>query len=123
MPTIVHFEIPVDDMERAKKFYGSLFGWRIDKFSGQMEYWIISTCDENGKDAVKGGMVKREFPEHSVTNYIDVPSVDEYVIKIKNLGGEVIMPKTAVAGMGYFAVCLDTEKNSFGIWETDTSAK
>jgi uncharacterized protein len=33
------------------------------------------------------------------------------------------MPKTPVRGMGYFAVCLDTENNTFGIWETDSNAK
>jgi uncharacterized protein len=47
MPTIVHFEIPADDIERAKKFYGNLFRWKIEKFPGQtgredMEYWLIT---------------------------------------------------------------------------------
>ena len=34
MPTIVHFEIPSDDIERSKKFYNELFGWKIDKWPG-----------------------------------------------------------------------------------------
>ena len=34
MPTIVHFEIPADDVERSKKFYGDLFGWKIEKWPG-----------------------------------------------------------------------------------------
>jgi uncharacterized protein len=34
MPTIVHFEIPADDVERGKKFYRDLFGWKIEKWSG-----------------------------------------------------------------------------------------
>ena len=34
MPTIVHFDIPSDDIERLKKFYNELFGWKFDKWSG-----------------------------------------------------------------------------------------
>jgi uncharacterized protein len=41
MSSIVWFEIPADDVERAKAFYGALFGWKIEKFPGQMEYWHI----------------------------------------------------------------------------------
>ena len=33
MPTIVHFEIPSDDIERSKKFYNELFGWKIEKLA------------------------------------------------------------------------------------------
>ncbi len=39
------------------------------------------------------------------------------------LGGNVIMPKTAVAGWGYLAICVDTENNTFGLWEEDSKAK
>jgi uncharacterized protein len=51
MPTIIHFEIPAVDVERSKKFYSDLFGWKIEKFQGQtgcedMEYWLITTTDD-----------------------------------------------------------------------------
>jgi predicted enzyme related to lactoylglutathione lyase len=123
MPTIVHFEIPTDDLERAKRFYTELFGWKIEKYPGPMEYWMITTTDEEGKKALEGGMMQRQDPQHPITNYIDVPAIDEYAVKIENLGGKVVLPKTAVPGIGYFAVCLDTEDNIFAIWETDDSAK
>jgi hypothetical protein len=58
-----------------------------------------------------------------MTNYIDVKSVDEHSTKVAQLGGKVIIPKKPVPGMGYFAVCLDTENNTFGIWQTDSNAK
>ncbi len=119
MSTIVHFEIPVDDIERAKKFYTELFGWEI-KEEPEMKYYMIKTSGENPVD---GGMMKREHPQQQITNYIDVCCVDEYSKKIEKLGGKVVMPKTAVPGMGYFAVCLDTENNAFGIWETNKDAK
>ena len=41
-PTIVHFEIPADDVERARNFYSTLFGWKIEKIEEEMErQWII----------------------------------------------------------------------------------
>ena len=128
MPTIVHFEIPADDVERAKKFYGNLFGWNIEKLPGQtgredMEYWLITTTDDKGNNALGGGIMKRQGPQQPIINHIDVKSVDEYSSKVQQLGGKVHVPKTAVPGMGYFAICLDTENNAFGIWETNESAK
>jgi uncharacterized protein len=42
LSTIVHFEIPYDEAERARKFYTELFGWKVEKAHG-MEYWTIAT--------------------------------------------------------------------------------
>jgi uncharacterized protein len=96
--------------------------------SSNMEYWIISTTDSKGnKAAIGGGMMKRhDQPDQhhqQITNFIDVNSVDEYSSKIEKLGGKVVVSKMAVPGMGYFAVCHGTENNSFGIWESNESAK
>jgi uncharacterized protein len=43
VPNIVHFEIPVDDAERAKKFNTELFDWDFEQFSPGMEYWMINS--------------------------------------------------------------------------------
>ena len=118
MSTIVHFEIPVDDVERAKKFYTELFGWEIKEIP--MDYWLITT---GGEDSVGGGMMKRQHPQQQITDYMGVSSVDESAAKVENLGGKVLAPKTPVPGMGYFAVCLDTENNTFALWEDDENAK
>jgi predicted enzyme related to lactoylglutathione lyase len=89
-----------------------------------IEYWIITTTDDKGnKAAVGGGMMKRQMPEHHITNYISVNSVDEYSSKVEKLGGKVFASKHAVPGMGYFALCSDTENNVFAIWESNESAK
>ena len=89
MPTIVHFEIPADDVERSRKFYSDLFGWKIEKWSGStgmdMEYWTITTTDDKGNKAVGGGMMKRQGPQQPIIDYIDVKSVDEYSSKSSNL--------------------------------------
>ncbi len=123
MPTITHFNVPADDVERAKKFYTELFGWKIEKLPGPMEYYGISTTNEKGEEGFGGGMSKREDSNETITNYVDVPSIDEYAAKVEKLGGKMVTPKMSVPGYGYLAVCLDTEHNVFGLWETDEHAK
>ena len=118
MSAIVHFEIPYDEAERAKKFYTELFGWKVEAFAPGMDYWMIQTQDGTG-----GGLMKRQHPDHKITDYFGVPSVLESSAKVEMLGGKILMPKMAVPKMGYFAVCMDTEGNVFGLWEEDSQAK
>ncbi|MDB6028738.1 MAG: uncharacterized protein JWM68_4961 [Verrucomicrobiales bacterium] len=118
---LVWFEIPADNLERAQKFYGKLFGWKINPFKGMTDFLHIDT---GGADATPdGGMMKRKHPAQGITHYINVPSVTRFMAKIEKLGGKICMPKTAVPQMGYFAVCQDTEKNTFGLWESNPKAK
>lgn len=119
---IVWFEVPADNVERAKSFYHELFGWKTERMPGGMEYWHLDT---GGADASPdGGLMKRQNPgQKGITNYIYVPSVDDYAAKVQKLGGTLCMPKTAVPNMGYFAICQDTEGNMFGLWEMNPAAK
>jgi predicted enzyme related to lactoylglutathione lyase len=119
--SIVWFGIPADDPERAKKFYSDLFGWKINPVPGRGDYWYIDTGGTD--DTPDGGLKKREHPQEPITNYVSVNSVSEFSKKIEKLGGKICMGKTAVPVMGYFAVCQDTEGNTFGIWQSDTNAK
>jgi len=119
--SIVWFEIPADNVARAKKFYSALFGWKINKFPGGMEYWHIDTG--GGDETPDGGMMPRKCPEQPVTNYVNVASVDKAAARVEKLGGKILMGKTPVPQMGYFVVCQDTEKNAFALWERDENAK
>ncbi|MDA8169400.1 MAG: VOC family protein [Nitrospiraceae bacterium] len=119
MPSVVHFEIPADNVERARKFYSGLFGWEIKQMPG-MDYWLFTP---GGEKPAGGGMMKRQHPQHTITVYFDVASVDEYSAKVKDAGGSIAVPKMAVPGEGYFAVCMDTENNAFGLWEANKEAK
>ena len=118
---IVWFEIPADDLKRARSFYSKLFGWKMDRFPGPKEYWHIDTA---GPDASPdGGLLPRQNPGHrGITNYIMVPSVNKAAAKVQKLGGVVCMPKTAVPHMGWFVICQDTEGNMFALWEKDETA-
>jgi predicted enzyme related to lactoylglutathione lyase len=123
MPMIVHFDIPADDIDRAKKFYKDLFDWEIEEVPDLMEYYEISTKNEEGKEGVAGSIGKREQPGAEIINYIGISSIDIYIEKAKKLGAKIIMPKTTIPRFGYLAVFLDTENNSLGIWETDSNAQ
>ncbi len=118
---IIWFEIPVDDAKRASKFYSSLFGWKINAMPHMKDYWHIDTGGHD--ETPDGGLIPRMCPEHTITNYIYVPSVTKAMAKVKKLGGSVCKPKTAVPGMGYLAICQDTEKNTFALWEPNMKAK
>jgi len=118
---IVWFEIPADNMERAKKFYGALFGWKINAFPGMPDYWHIDTGGND--DSPDGGMMARKHPSQPITSYISVKSVAQSAKKVEKLGGKICMPKTGVPSMGYFAVCQDTEGNVFALWERNEKAK
>jgi predicted enzyme related to lactoylglutathione lyase len=135
--TIVHFEIPADQPERAAKFYRELFGWDISRFEGStegmeyrdegFEYWMVKTVptDDQGqptRPGVNGGLMRRMFPGQAPVNYINVSNVDEFVRKAERLGAKVLMGKSPVPGMGWFAQLADTEGNVFAIWETDANA-
>ena len=119
--SIVWFEIPADNPERAKVFYSNLFGWKINPFPGTSDY---SHIDTGGADNTPDGALKRrKYPQEPVVNFVGVDSVDKSADKVAKLGGKICMAKTAVPQMGYFAVCQDTEGNAFGIWESDPNAK
>lgn len=141
MPTIVHFEVPSDNLERTKRFYTELFGWKMEKMQGmgQREYWTFSTSssdrggggnNSNGGDGsgsgteqrtISGGMMERQMPQEPIMVYIGVDSVTEYSNNVERLGGKVIKQKTEVPGYGWFAICTDTENNGFALWEANAA--
>jgi predicted enzyme related to lactoylglutathione lyase len=121
MPRVTHFEFNADDPERAAKFYEKVFGWKIKKWEGPIDYWLVST-GEKDKPGINGGIMKRMNHETTVVS-IDVSSVDDFTRKIQEAGGKIAKPKEVIPGVGYFAYCADTEGNLFGIMQEDPNAK
>jgi uncharacterized protein len=119
--SVVWFEVPADNPERAKSFYNALFGWKIEPFPGAQDYWHIDTGGSD--ESLDGGLMARKGWLQSITHYISVPSVDESAAKVEQLGGKVCQPKTAIPQMGFYAICQDTEKNTFGLWEMAKNAQ
>jgi predicted enzyme related to lactoylglutathione lyase len=106
------------------KFYEKVFGWKIVKWEGPVEYWLITTGKEN-EPGIDGGLSKRTETESnpSTVNTIDVSSVDEFADKVQKNGGKIVVPKHAVPGVGWLVYFKDTEGNMFGMMEADESAK
>lgn len=122
MGKVVHFEIPADDLARAKKFYGTVFGWTLNDFP-EMEYTIARTVesDQNGMPkeagAINGGMLQRQDPVKSPVITIDVDNMDQAAATIEKNGGKIIRPKMPVGDMGFAAYFKDTEGNVVGLWQ------
>ena len=121
MPRVIHFDLPADDPERAIRFYETVFGWQIRKWEGPMEYWLISTGPED-EPGIDGGLARRMARE-GVSNTIGVPDLEEYVRRVVDAGGKVLMPKTAIPGVGWLATCAGAEGRKFGLMQVDPNAQ
>lgn len=113
---IVHFEIPADDVERAKRFYTKAFGWKISD-PWKMNYFFVETR-KKGEDGINGGLMKRKMPEQPFMNYLAVNSIDAFCKKVEKAGGVIVLPKTEIGpNMGWIAAFKDTEGNMMGFHE------
>lgn len=124
MRKVVHFEIPADDLDRARTFYGSVFGWQITHIP-DLDYTLVNTVavDEATQmpaepGAINGGMFRRGagMPSTPVL-MLDVDSVDDALKQVEAAGGSVVHPRTEIPGMGAFAYFTDPEGNTLGLWE------
>jgi predicted enzyme related to lactoylglutathione lyase len=126
MRKVVHFEIPAEDLERAKGFYGRIFGWQLDTMSmADGEYTIVRTTPVDEKTqmptepgSINGGMMRRDERTPAPVITIDVDGIDDALESIEAAGGETVTPRTAIPGMGAFAYFKDPEGNVLGLWET-----
>lgn len=121
---IVHFEIPADDVKRAKRFYEKAFGWKIEKTGSDAEpYWMVRTTPIDKRNmptvpgAINGGLMARK-PGQTFMNYISVPSIDEMTKIIRENGGSMVMQKQEIGeDMGWIAAFRDPEGNIMGLHE------
>jgi len=122
MDSVVHFEIPADNVKRASKFYNDAFGWHIQQWES-MPYWMIGTAesDEMGTPkkpgAINGGMGKREGPLKSIVVTISVDDIDKALQRIEKAGGKTFSKKQAIGDMGFTAYFKDSEGNVVGLYQ------
>lgn len=125
MRKVVHFEIPADDVERAKSFYGSVFDWDLNTM--QMdggEYTIVTTTPVDDSmmptepGAINGGLMERSDLTPSPVITIDVDDIEQSLKDVEAAGGSTVTPRTAIPGMGAFGYFKDPEGNIMGLWET-----
>jgi predicted enzyme related to lactoylglutathione lyase len=131
MGRVVHFEIQVDDMERAKAFYAAVFDWSYEDYSQVTgsPYWGITTGPE-GEPGINGGLLERAAPAPGdgagANAFLCTVVVEDYDAtdrQILDAGGQVAIPKTALPGMAWQGYYVDPEGNTFGIHQTDPEAR
>jgi len=120
LPRVTHFEIEAQKPEQLAQFYEKVFSWKFEKWVGPMDYWMIMTGEN--EPGINGGLLKKTETSQPV-NTISVSSIDEYIKKIKENKGIVLVPKKVIPGVGWTALFKDPEDNIFGLMEEDHSAK
>lgn len=119
---VVHFEIPYDDGERARRFYAETFGWDLNPVP-DLDYTVAATgpVGDSGPSEtgyVNGGMVRRGSPVTAPTLTVDVDDIDATLATVEGLGGTVLLPRTPVGEVGFSAYFTDSEGNVVGLWQT-----
>ena len=99
------------------------------KIKDENRYWQVTTGSE-AEPGINGGLVFRRGPPpaegQSVNSFIctiEVPDLDEHIDRVIRAGGRVAVPKMPIMGVGWLAYCLDSEKNIFGMMQTDEMAQ
>jgi predicted enzyme related to lactoylglutathione lyase len=128
--SVSHFEIYAEDPDKLARFYTSMFDWTITPVSG-MDYQIIHTSETDAQGmlkhpgAINGGIARRPegFHMNGAVTYAMVDSIEDAIERGQSLGARVTKGKTAVPGMGWFAMFLDPEGNNFAVFEANPQAK
>jgi predicted enzyme related to lactoylglutathione lyase len=127
MGKVVHFEIPADDVDRAKNFYGSIFGWDLQTMQmgsgGDYTTVITTPVDEQTRmptepGAINGGLMQRDESTPAPVITIEVEAIDQALAQIAESGGTTVTARTPIPGMGAFAYFKDSEGNVVGLWES-----
>jgi predicted enzyme related to lactoylglutathione lyase len=111
-----HVELSTDDVAASKKFYKSLFDWKVDSLGKEMGGY---TMIDVGK-GVGGGMMQKMMPEQPTAwlPYVEVDDVKKTLAKARKLGAQVKVDYMAIpGGMGAFGVFVDPSGAGLGVWE------
>jgi uncharacterized protein len=120
MPKIVHFEIPVDDPQRAAAFYHDTLGWDVSRY-GEEPYWLVR-AGEDEEAGANGALVSREELHQTPVLIAGVADIDDVLSRVGKCGGTVVQGKLPIPGMGWSAYICDPEGNTIGFFQPDTNA-
>jgi len=112
---VVHFEIPIDDGDRAVAFYGQAFGWGLERW-GPLEYWTTAAGEGEG---IGGALTKRSEESASLTFYIAVDDIDAALSAIEAAGGRRLTGRMPIPTVGWSALFEDSEGNKVGLFQDD----
>lgn len=115
MSKIVHFEIPVDDAQRASAFYRDVLGWDVTGVPDQ-EYWLVRGGDDADVGA-NGALIARGEIHRSPVVIAGVDDLDAALERVTASGGRVVQGKLPIPGVGWSAYFVDTEGNTIGLFQ------
>ena len=114
---VVHFEIPVADMDRAMAFYEAVFGCRLERRRVD-GYDMAFFPRAEGQPGASGALACGDVYVPSKTGpilYFDVPDIDTVLARAQAHGGAVLYPRTYVGEAGYVAEIEDSEGNRIAL--------
>lgn len=115
-----YFEIPVTNLERAMKFYSTVFGCEFSREN--IHGNEMALFPYNGKNSgITGALAKGETYKPSTSGtliYLSTEGIEKTLEKVKSQGGEILFPKTAAGEYGYVAEFKDVEGNRIALFES-----
>lgn len=108
---VVHFEVGGPDDEPLVKFYGELFGWKLQRIPG-VNYTAVDT---QGGSGINGGMGKSSTGEPWATFYVGVDDLQATLDKAGSLGGSTVVPVTEIPDVVTFAMFSDPDGLLIGL--------
>ena len=117
MGKVVHFEIPAEDTEASVKFFSNVFGWKFNKW-GEMDYYLSESGPEE-ESGIEGAIMKRNHPDQPIVNTIQVEDIDSTMKRIIENGGEIVVPKQSIPGVGTHSYFKDLSGYIHGVLEQD----
>ena len=123
---VSHFDVHADDLPRARRFYETVFEWKFNPW-GPPDFFLIATGKEDDP-GIHGALTKGRThvegkPMFGYECTISVANVDETAAAIETNGGQVILPKTCINGVGWIIQFLDTEGNVVCAMQYDEKAE
>ncbi len=122
MNRFVHFELATSDPEKTAAFYRDVFGWKIQRWEGPVEYWLVTTGDE-GVPGINGGLMVNSGEFKGTINTIEVEDIDAAIAKVLDCGGEIALEKDVIPGVGYQAYFKDNSGILVGLHQADPNAR
>lgn len=122
MSRVVHFELPTSNVQVSKKFFEEVFGWKIELWNGPVEYWTVTTGDP-AEPGINGGLGGAANEFHGTVNTVEVSNLDETIEKVLAGGGQVVMPKDEIPGVGWLAYIREPGGAVLGIIQNIPGAR
>jgi predicted enzyme related to lactoylglutathione lyase len=110
---VVWHDLYSADVDKSKRFYGELFGWRIQP-EGQWNF--IYAGNEKDHFGMVAPLMRPGMPSHWLP-YVAVENLDGAVGLVTKAGGKVHMGKTPAGKTGNFAVVADPQQATFVLWQ------